>query len=209
MKIFRNLVSLVSLPLLLMACGKTGDNPTTVAKNFYNALSEKDYNKAALFATKESKTMLDLIKSLEEMGDNVGANTDLSKEDQEKIKKATFSDAVIDGDKAIVKVTTGDDVNDIKLIKEDGLWKVALDKDTMQKTAFDKTVSESDSVEMDQSLDSALKELKGITVDSMKTMINKAGDVLKNDSVRKAMEAAGEALLKAGEAMKQVSKENQ
>jgi hypothetical protein len=192
-----------------MGCGKTGDTPNTVAKNFYTALSDKDYDKAALFATKESKTMLDLIKSLEEMGDSVGANTDLSKKDEEKIKNAVFSDAVIDGDKATVKVTMGDDVNNIKLIKEDGLWKVALDKDTLQETAFEKTVSESDSVEMDQSLDSALKELKGISVDSMKNMINQAGDVLKNDSVRKAMEAAGEALQKAGEAMKQVSKENQ
>jgi hypothetical protein len=190
-----------------MACGKTGDSPTTVAKNFYTTLSKKEYDKAALYATKESKTMLDLIKSLEEMGDSLGANTEISKADEEKIKNAVFSDAVIDGDKATVKVTMGDEVNDIKLVKEDGLWKVALDKNTLQETAAEK--SGMDSAVSNQSLDSAIKQLEGISVDSMKNMINKAGSVLKSDSVRKAMEAAGEALQKAGEAMKQVSKENQ
>ena len=206
MNIFRNFISLVSLTVLLVACGKTGDNPTIVAKDFYNTLSKKEYDKAALYATKESKTMLDLIKSLEEMGDSLGANTEISKAAEEKIKNAVFSDAVIDGDKATVKVTMGEDVNDIKLVKEDGLWKVALDKDTLQKTAAEKTGM--DSTGINQSLDSAIKELEGISVDSMKSMINKAGNVVKSDSVRKAMQAAGEALQKAGEAMKQISKEN-
>jgi hypothetical protein len=207
MKIFRNLVYLFSLTLLLIACGKTGDNPTTVAKNFFTALAKKEYDKAAQHATKDSKTMLDLIKSLEEMGNNLGANTDLKNTDDEKIQNAVYSEAVIEGDKATVKVTMGDEVNDIKLVKEDGLWKVALDKDTLKETAAEK--SGIDSTEINQNLDEAIKELEGISADSMKNMINKAGNLLKSDSVRKAMEAAGEALKKAGEAMKQVSKENQ
>jgi predicted small secreted protein len=101
------LFSIFSLTIILLAaCSGAGSDPKVAAKAFYEALGKKDYDKAAQYATKDSKTLLDLIKSMSEMGGQMNVETDMTSE--EKIKNAVYSTAEIDGDKAVVKVSTGE-----------------------------------------------------------------------------------------------------
>jgi uncharacterized protein YfeS len=175
---FRPLLSFFII--IILACQSQKDDPVASAKAFYEALAKKDFKTAKQFATKDSKTMLELIESMSQMAADVKTEQD----DWEKMKNAVYSNADIEGDRATVTVKIGGEENLVKLKKEDGTWKVALDKETLQETIEEKSGGSTEDI--DRALDSVSKELEN------------AGD-----SIGKAMEETGEKLKKAGEALQQ------
>src|SRR6185436_19952398 len=107
------------------SCNSAGSgDPKAVLGQFFDALAKKDIEGARKLATKDSKSMIDMM----EMGMKMGGD----KKETEKFDKANMEigEAKIDGDKAVVPVkekTSGETLN-YTLKKEDGSWKVAFDK---------------------------------------------------------------------------------
>lgn len=168
----------VLLPLLafvvlaMAACTGGSGDPKSVAKKFFESFKSMDIDEAAKYATKDSKSMLDMMK----MGMSFApVNKDSLKQEMAK-QKIEYGDAVINGDEAIVSVSVdGKDKTDFKLKKEDGAWKVAFDKNTLMNMGKDKMKQQGASTE---ELEEAQKTLEG----------------LNSDSVRKALEDAGKAI---------------
>jgi Domain of unknown function (DUF4878) len=129
----RSFLTTITALAFLFSCSTATEDPKAAAKSFFEAFAKKDFDKAAKFATKDSKTLIDLIKSMEEMGNSM----DISAFglDMESINKAVYENAAIDGNKATVSVSMGNQSQIIKLIKEEGGWKVAVDKDAIQEAA--------------------------------------------------------------------------
>jgi hypothetical protein len=169
----------------MAACNVGGGNdPKSVAKKFFEALKTMNIDEAAKYATKDSKSMLDLMK----MGMTMAPkNMDSLKTEMDK-QKIEYGEPVIKGDEATIAITTdGKDKTDFKLRKEDGKWKVAFDKTSMMQTGMDKMEKEGASTE-------EMKEAE----DAMK--------ILNSDSVSGMLKTAGEALKDAGNAMDSIGK---
>jgi hypothetical protein len=201
--------TILSLSVLLAfaACTSSDGDPKAVAKNFYEALEKKNWDEAAKYTTKDSKTAIELVKSVAEMGKAVGGDPVAQEEEITKQSNVVYGKAIINGDIATVPITVNGETNDIKLKKEDGVWKVAFDKNTIMQTAADKSGKSIDEINME--MNRAGEELKNINTDSLKAELEKLEDVMKNDTLRKALDKAGDALKKVGEAMKDASKEKQ
>jgi PBP1b-binding outer membrane lipoprotein LpoB len=129
----RPFLTIIAAIVFLFSCSSAKEDPKAAAKSFFEAFAKKDFDKAAQFATKDSKTLIDLLKSMEEMGNSM----DISAFglDMESINKAIYENAAIDGNNATVSVSLGDQSQIIKLIKEEDGWKVAVDKDAIQERA--------------------------------------------------------------------------
>jgi len=126
----RPFLTIIAAIFFLFSCSSAKEDPKAAAKSFFEAFAKKDFDKAAQFATKDSKTLIDLMKSMEEMGNSM----DISAFglDMESINNAVYENAAIDGNKATVSVSLGNQSQIIKLIKEEDGWKVAVDKDAIQ-----------------------------------------------------------------------------
>lgn len=177
------LLSMAALVLSVMvACsGAGGGDPKSVAKKFFEALTTMNIEEASKYATKDSKSMLDLMK----MGMTMAPqNMDSLKAEMAK-QKIEYSDPVINGDEATLAVTVdGKEKTNFRLKKEDGAWKVAFDKNSLMKTGMEKM------------------EEKGASPDDL----NKAMDAmnqLSGDSLQDALKEAGKAMEEAGEQMKE------
>jgi hypothetical protein len=170
-------IGCLSISILISACKDSKDDPATAAKAFYEALARKDFDEAALFATKDSKTILELIKSMNEMGAGVGTGN----EDFEKLKTAVYTNDHSDGDKATVKVKIGEEENIIRLKKEDGAWKVAFDKESLKETIRDN--SNETGEQLREALDNAASELNNLD-DSIDKALEETGNAPKSDSVK-------------------------
>lgn len=176
----RNILSagLILIASLVIGCKNNQDAPAAAAKTFYDALAKKDFTKASEFATKNSKTMLELIQSMSEMGAEVAGNKDM-----EKMKTAIYSTDKIEGDKATVRVKYGETEDIITLKKEEGAWKVALDKESLQETISEKSSGSGDKIQ--KAIEDASIELEGMS-DSLAKSLEKVGDAPKSDSLKKA-----------------------
>ncbi len=160
----------------LIACsgGPAGD-PKAAAEKFFHALKTMNFEEAEKYATKDSKSMLDLLK----MGMSFTPNQDSLKAEMEK-QKIKYSDAVIDGDEATVTVTVDEkEKTDFKLKKEEGEWKVAFDKSTLMQMGMDKA-----------------KE-KGVSEDELK-QAQEALETLSSDSMKDALKQAAESVIEKG-----------
>lgn len=115
------LSGIVIVCLLLSGC--KSDNPKEVLINFMNAIVKKDANKAQQYATKESADMLALI-----------AMNGTVKSEQYVRDSMELGEPLISGDKATIAVKEKgkDEVVNYVLKKENGKWKVAFDKDTVE-----------------------------------------------------------------------------
>lgn len=120
-KLMRVLVAAVCVVSMFGLAG-CGNSPDKVAIKFAKCVSEADFDGASKYATKQTAALLELAKS---MGKN---------EESEKMKGADFEvvKSEVNGDKAKVTVkTTKDgksDEDDFTLVKEDGEWKVSIEK---------------------------------------------------------------------------------
>lgn len=99
---------------LLWACAGTG-SPRIVAKKFLHAFVEGDFEKAGNYATKESRESLKMMRALD---------------DQEKgaPPKIEIGNVKEDGDKATVSYKENGVEKNLRLVKEDGKWRVDWSK---------------------------------------------------------------------------------
>ncbi|MEO6489360.1 MAG: hypothetical protein ABIO04_05405 [Ferruginibacter sp.] len=157
--------------------GNSGD-PKSVLVKFFEALSKNDVESARNLATKDSKTLIDMMMKMGNKGDEKGNNFDIT--------RMQFSEARIQGDKAIVPVkerTSGETLN-YTLKKEDGVWKVALDKSSMMEMGMDKMNEKG--INLSDSMGAVMDKLKDINLDSLKEGMGRGMDVI--DSVNKEIE---------------------
>lgn len=144
-----------------------GGDPKAVLGQFFEALAKQDIEGARKLATKDSKSMIDMM----EMGMKMAKD----KKESEKFDKANMEigEAKIDGDKAVVPVkekNSGETLN-YSLKKEDGSWKVAFDKASVMNMGMEKMSEKG----MDtDSLNNALDKLKDVNMDSLKDKIKDA-----------------------------------
>lgn len=103
---------IVAMVLVAVSCGKK-NTPETVAKNFLEQLSKKDYDKAKEFCTAESATNLDMLK-----------NNPPKEELKFEVK-----DAKVEGDAATVNYTENGEAKELKLVKVGEEWKVKYEKE--------------------------------------------------------------------------------
>jgi hypothetical protein len=177
-------IFMAMVTLFLFSCKPSGGDPKTVAKNFFEALKTMNIDEASKYATKDSKSMLDLMK----MGMSMAPkNMDSIKAEMAK-QKIEYSDPVINGDEATLSVTVDNkEKTDFRLKKEDGQWKVAFDKNSLMKTGMEKM------------------EQKGASEEEMK-QAQDALNQLNSDSVSEALKGAGKALEEAGEKLDSIKK---
>lgn len=182
-KTFLKLAAAAMVVVSMAACTAGGGDPKSVAKKFFEALKLMNIDEAAKYATKDSKSMLDLMK----MGMSMAPkNLDSLKAEADK-HKVEFGEPKIEGDVATITVTTdGKDATDFKLKKEDGQWKVAFDKSSMMQTGMDKMQEKGASEEEMKEAEEAMKMLNS---DSLKGKIEEAG---------KALQEGGKAIQEAG-----------
>jgi len=125
--------SLLLACAFFFGCGLL-DNPTTALKSFLERLEKKDIDGAAKFATKDSKTTLDLMKK------GIEASKDDSSSKMEETKNFEYGKPSIDGSTATIKVTNKDDNSSVvfTLKKEDGAWKVDFTMENLMKMGVEK-----------------------------------------------------------------------
>lgn len=183
-KIFLHASLFAAISVLMIACKGGGDDPKTVARHFFEALKTMNVDEAAKYATKDSKSMLDLMK----MGMSMAPkNLDSMKAEMAK-QKVEYTEPVINGDEATISVTVNDkEKTDFKLKKEEGAWKVAFDKNSLMKTGMEKMEQHGAS---EEEMKEAQDALKGVN----------------SDSVSQALKGAGKALQEAGEKLDSVKK---
>jgi len=159
-KILLAIVLLSSISFIGCDSGK-GD-PKAVLLQFFDALSKKDMEAARKLATKDSKSMIDMME--------MGMNMSKDNKETEKFDKASmeFGEVKIEGDKATIPVKekkSGESLNYI-LKKEDGTWKVAFDKASMMNMGMEKMNEKG--INPADSIGNALDELKNLNMDSLK-----------------------------------------
>ncbi|NOZ34636.1 MAG: DUF4878 domain-containing protein [Chlorobi bacterium] len=110
----------------MAACGGSSSNPQNVAKDFFKALSEKNYDKAKDLGTDNTAMMIGMIESFAKMAPE-GQDTDSGMGDLSAIK---WGETKVKGDSATCFYSTPDKENQtIALKKVDGKWKVDMKKD--------------------------------------------------------------------------------
>lgn len=174
-KIF--LAAIVFTAICFSSCKSGGGDPKAVLSEFFQALADKNMEKARKLSTADSKSMLDMME--------MAMKTE-NKEETQKYDKTNmeYGEAKIDGDMATVPVkekTSGETLN-YTLKKESGSWKVAFDKASIMSMGMDKMKEKG--VDMSDSLDA--EEMKNMNIDSLKEGLKKGSQTL--DSLAKAME---------------------
>lgn len=178
------LAAILFTTLALASCKTTSNDPKQVAQAFMEAIMNKDFDGAAKYATKESQSALEMIKSAMKMAESFGSKEDIDIMKDAKGKKITYSDAKMDGtEKASVLVMAdGKEQMPLTLKKEEGAWKVAFDKSTIMNNERSKTMD--DTKPMLQQADSVINNL-GTMSDSINDALNEARQAL--DSLKKEM----------------------
>lgn len=152
---------LVFSTISFIGCNSGGGDPKIVLEQFFDALSKNNMEAARKLATKDSKSMIDMM----EMGMKMGKD----KKESEKFSKANMEIGVakIDGDKAVIPVkekTSGESLN-YTLKKEDGSWKVAFDKSSLMSMGMEKMNEKG--INPADSIGKVMDELKKIDMDSL------------------------------------------
>ncbi len=161
------LIAMAAFAVSLYSCKTNDGDPKAVLGDFFEALSNKNMEKARSLATTDSKSMIDLIE--------MGMKSDSGRADnmQYDKKNMEFGEVKIDGDKATIPVKelkSGETVN-YSLKKESGSWKVAFDKSTLMNIGMEKMNEKGGMENMmspADSLNQKLDELKDVNMDSLK-----------------------------------------
>ena len=172
--------------IFMVACSSMGGNdPKAVTQKFFEALKTMNIDEASKYATKDSKSMLDLMK----MGLSMAPkNMDSLKAEMGK-QKIEYGEPKIEGDMATITVTTdGKEKTNFKLKKEDGQWKVAFDKNSMMQSGMEKM------------------EEKGASPEEMK-QAEDAMKMLNSDTIKNALNEAGKGLEQAGKTLDSLTKQ--
>jgi hypothetical protein len=118
-------IAFLALSLFVGACSKAGSSPTATAKAFYDATKAKDVQG---MKNTMSKGSLAMMESFAKMG---GKSLDEMLKDPQSPPPGTFEarNEVITGDTATLELKDEKGKWDkLPFVKEDGQWKIALDK---------------------------------------------------------------------------------
>ena len=163
--------------LVFVGCNSMGGgDPKEVLAEFFDALANKDIEKAKKLSTADSKSMIDMIQ--------LGMNSSAAKENMKYDKSnMEFGDVKVEGDIATVAVKekkSGESIN-YKLKKEDGSWKVAFDKASLMGMGMEKIQEEGidvsgalDSLKNSKAIDKAMEELKSVDMDSLRRVMEES-----------------------------------
>lgn len=124
-------ILLMALPILIYSCSGGGSSatPSEVAEKFLNALQDGDFKTAKKNATEKSQEFLGQMETMYATMEGL--------DDIKETKEIAVTNEQIDGDKATVSYTEDGDSMEIILLKENGAWKVAFDKETLMGGALD------------------------------------------------------------------------
>lgn len=168
--------ALVLCTITFLSCkSNNNSNPNEVLSQFFDAMSKQDTVKIKALSTKESESMLKMMKMGMSMADS---KKDLEKYDKTKME---FGTAIISGDNAKVPVkdkASGEIVN-FPMKKEDGQWKVAFDKSSIMEMGMEKM--KDSKMNIGDSIKKGMEEMKDVNMDSMMNEIKKSIDTTKTD----------------------------
>lgn len=123
-KIIHSILILATVTLFF-ACGK-GDSPSSITEKFLTAISKQDYDAAKSYGTDDTDRLLNMMSGFKKMGA------------EPFMAEAKFDvvDESITGDEAKVKVKVEGQQKEMvfNLQKEDGKWKVAMNKETINES---------------------------------------------------------------------------
>ena len=125
-KTFALFVAVLALAVGAGACSKAGSSPTATAKAFYDAVKAKDVQG---IKNNMSKASLDLMEKFAKMENK--SLDDALKDPSASNPPATFEsqNEKINGDTATLEVKDEKgNWETLPFVKEDGQWKIALDK---------------------------------------------------------------------------------
>ena len=168
--------ALVLCTITFLSCkSNNNSNPNEVLSQFFDAMAKQDTVKIKALSTKESESMLNLMKMGMSMAD---AKKDLEKYDKTKME---FGTAVINGNNAKVPVkdkASGETVN-FPMKKEDGQWKVAFDKSSVMEMGMEKM--KDSKMNVGDSIKKGMEEMKDLNMDSLMNEVKKSIDTSKID----------------------------
>lgn len=125
MKKITHSILVLAAATFLFACGKS-DSPTSITEKFLSAISKQDYDAAKTFGTDDTDRLLSMMSGFKKMGA------------EPFMAEAKFDvvDETINGDEAKVKVKVDGRAKEMifNLEKEDGKWKVAMNKETINES---------------------------------------------------------------------------
>ncbi len=166
--------TLVLCTITFVSCKSNNyGNPNEVLSQFFDAMAKQDTVKIKALSTKESESMLSMMKMGMSMAD---AKKDLEKYNKTKME---FGTAIINGDNAKVPVkdkASGETVN-FPMKKEDGQWKVAFDKSSIMEMGMEKM--KDSKMNIGDSIKKGMEELKDVNIDSMMNEVKKSMDTSK------------------------------
>ena len=124
-KIVAFVTTLLVFTLLAAGCSKSGGaTPTATAKAFYDAAKAQDVKTVKSLMSKKS---LELLEAFAKMGDK--SLDDFLKETSQMPPAFEARNEKVTGDTATLEVKdNGDKWDTLYFIKEDGQWKIAIDK---------------------------------------------------------------------------------
>ena len=122
--------------LLLFSCKHTDNDPKAVSKAFVDAILKKDFTEAGKYATKDSQSAMEMLKSAENMYRQFGKQDEFDIAKELRGKKIDFTEPKLDGDKraTLSVLADGQEKVPLILVKEGEDWKVAFDKATIMDT---------------------------------------------------------------------------
>ena len=168
--------ALVLCTITFLSCkSNNNSNPNEVLSQFFDAMAKQDTVKIKALSTKESESMLKMMKMGMSMADS---KKDLEKYDKTKME---FGTAIISGDNAKVPVkdkASGEIVN-FPMKKEGGQWKVAFDKSSIMEMGMQKM--KDSKMNIGDSIKKGMEEMKDVNMDSMMNEIKKSIDTTKTD----------------------------
>lgn len=121
----KNGLLLLVTALVVLSCGKK-DSPSSITEKFLSALSKQEFENAKIFGTDDTDRLLDMMIGYKKMGASPF------------MADAVFDvlDEKISGDAATVRVKVEGRPKEMtfNLEKEEGKWKVAMNKETINES---------------------------------------------------------------------------
>ncbi len=121
----KKLTFIIGITFLLISCGKN-DSPSSITDKFLSALTKQEFEIAKTYGTDDTDRLLDMMIGYKKMGA------------EPFLQDAVFDiiDEKINGDEAKVRVKVEGRNKELvfNLEKEDGKWKVAMNKETINES---------------------------------------------------------------------------
>lgn len=154
-------------------------NPETVLHSFFDAMAKQDIETARQYATKESKSFLDMMSMISKLDSNSTIETSRYLKENIEFGKVRYQ-----GEEAIIKVKhkNESDSMEFTLVKEDEKWKVAFDLSSILTIGMQKM--KENGLQSNNKLKDALNEINQVGVDSLKkeadAQMQKLDDAIKS-----------------------------